>query len=191
MDRTTPKHPPQDLIRRSLLGDQDAFEEIFEQYKNLVYKTAFLMLGDSQDGEDVLQAVFIKVYTSLASYEPSKGAFTTWLHRITVNACLNRRRKQRFKLFSFSKHFEARTAKPSPEAQAIENLTLSQALEELSLKLRAVVVLRYYLGLSYKEIAEALQIPLGTVKSRLAQALDKLGKTLKSAEAQGLKEVAE
>ncbi|MBW8009960.1 MAG: RNA polymerase sigma factor [Chloroflexi bacterium] len=117
--------------------------------------------------------------------------FTTWLHRITVNACLNRQRKQRFKLFSFSKQFKARTAKPSPEVQAIENLTLSQTLEELSVKLRAVIVLRYYLDLSYKEIAETLQIPLGTVKSRLAKALDKLGNTLIIAEVHGLKEVAE
>lgn len=73
MDRTTPKHPPQDLIRRSLLGEQAAFEEIFQQYKNLVYKTAYLMLGNTQDAEDVLQLVFIKVYTALASYDTGRG----------------------------------------------------------------------------------------------------------------------
>ena len=191
MDRTTPKHPPQDLIRRSLLGDQSAFEEIFQEYKNLVYKTAYLMLGNNEDAEDILQAVFIQVYKSLGSYDPTKGAFTTWLHRITVNACLNWQRKQKFKLLSFSKQFEARTAKPSPEVQVIENLALRQALEELSIKLRAVIVLRYYWSLSYKEIAETLQIPLGTVKSRLAQALEKLGNLLRSDEILGLKEVAE
>jgi len=83
-----------DLIQRSQSGDEQAFAALFHQYKNLVYKTAYLILGDAHEAEDVLQEVFIKVYRSLHTFQPKKGAFTTWLYRITINHCLNRRRKR-------------------------------------------------------------------------------------------------
>jgi RNA polymerase sigma-70 factor (ECF subfamily) len=108
MKTAIPKNPSQYLIQRSLTGDQQAFGEIFHQYKNLVYKTAVLMLGNPQDAEDVLQSVFMKVYKSLASYSSPKGAFSTWLHRITVNQCLNYRRRQRFRLVPLPRAFRGK-----------------------------------------------------------------------------------
>jgi len=174
-----PKSPPKNLIQRSLAGDQDAFGEIFHDYKNLVYKTAFLMLGNNEDAEDILQSVFLLVYNSLSSYDSSKGAFTTWLHRITINQCLNIRRRRRFNLVSMTSWVENILVSPSShEKQIEEEQFIEHALSNLSEKLRAIVILRYYWEMSYAEIASSLEIPLGTVKSRLSQALDGLAETL-------------
>src|SRR5688572_28580212 len=81
-----------EVIRRSQAGDPASFAALFDQYKNLVFKTAYLMLGDAPEAEDALQEVMWQVYRSRQSYYPHRGAFTTWLHRLTVNHCLNRQR---------------------------------------------------------------------------------------------------
>ena len=83
------------IIIRAQAGDREAFAILFEQYKNLVYKTAYLMLGESAEAEDALQEIFVQVYRSLSGFDPGKAAFTTWLYRVTFNYCLNHRRKKR------------------------------------------------------------------------------------------------
>ncbi len=171
---------PVDLIIRSQAGDQEAFAAVFHQYKNLVYKTAYLMLGSACDAEDTLQEVFLQVHKSLFSYDPSKGAFTTWLHRITVNYCLNRRRKRGLLALSLDKLSPAPASDRSGsiEDRLGEEEEMRGVLRRLSEKLRAVVVLRYYWDLSHAEISQVLGIPLGTVKSRLDLALKTLRKEL-------------
>jgi len=157
------------LIHRSQAGDKEAFTELFYKYKNLVYKTAYLMLGNADDTEDMLQEVFIKVHKSLSTFQPSKGVFTTWLHRITVNHCLNRlRRRHLFTLpldeipsSSLTDH------SPSPESQLMKEETVQQALNQLSDKLRVVVILRYYWDLPYAGIAQILDIPLAVCRRKL------------------------
>ena len=81
-----------DVIQRSQRGDGDVFAELFHQHKNLVYRTVYLITGSAQEADDILQEVFIRVHRSLNTYDMSKGAFTTWLYRITVNLCLSRQR---------------------------------------------------------------------------------------------------
>jgi RNA polymerase sigma-70 factor (ECF subfamily) len=173
------------LIHRSQVGDSHAFTELFEQYKNLVFRVALLMLDDPDEAEDALQEVFIQVYRSLHTYDPQKGAFTTWLHQITVNHCLNRKRKRWLGLIPLEhipqKSLAARSR--SIEDRFAEDESLRRALNRLSDKLRAVVVLRYYAELSYAEIAQALGIPIGTVQSRLNQAMGTLREALKETEA--------
>ncbi len=164
------------LIRRSLAGDESAFAALFHQYKNLVFKTAFLMLGNAGEAEDVLQEVFLEVHRSLSSYQASKGAFSTWLHRITVNDCISWQRKWRrgwrrgfMNLASLSHYPEVSVSGHEQTTEDIDSVR--RALGSISNKLRAVVVLRFYWDLSYAEIAQAVNIPIGTVKSRLNQAL--------------------
>ena len=170
------------LIHSSQAGDEEAFAALFHKYKNLVYKTAYLMLGNANEAEDALQEVFLKVHKSLSTFQPSKGAFTTWLHRITVNHCLNRRRKRR--IFALSLDEISPTSltghSPSPESKLAEEETVQQALKRLSEKQRTVAILRYYWELSYAEIAQILDIPVGTVKSRLNLALKTLRKELET-----------
>jgi RNA polymerase sigma-70 factor, ECF subfamily len=168
------------LIRRSLAGDDNAFATLFHQYKNLVFKTAFVMLGSRDEADDLLQDVFLEVHRSLSGYQASKGAFSTWLYRITVNDCLSWKRKRRFLLFSFDE-FRAESLPDAGRTHEEQTETADQvlkAMSHLSPKLRAVVALRYYRDVSYAEIATILSIPIGTVKSRLCQALELLRKHL-------------
>lgn len=162
------------LIQRSKAGDQNAFGEIFEQYKNLVYKTAYLLLDNPYEAEDAIQEIFVKVYRSLDQYQPSKSAFSTWLYRITVNHCLNQRRKPLLALATLEKSRSLSQPLRTLEDQFADEQAIQQALNCLSAKLRAVIVLRYYHELSYAEIAQILEIPLGTVQSRLNQGMKKI-----------------
>lgn len=165
------------LIRRWHAGDQDAFDQLFERYKNLVFHTAFLILNNTHDAEDIMQDVFVQVHRSLNSYDPAKGALSTWLHRITVNKCLNH---QRHWLFSVTRLDEIPEQKLFVvDDQNIDLDSVQQALSKLSVKLRAVVVLRFYWELSYAEMSEVLNLPLGTIKSRLNYALRALQTNLK------------
>ncbi|MBN1427254.1 MAG: sigma-70 family RNA polymerase sigma factor [Anaerolineae bacterium] len=155
--------------------DEETFATLFQQYKNLVFKTAYLMLGNAADAEDALQEVFLSVHCSLNTFDPSRAAFTTWLYRITVNHCLNRRRKRNILELPLG---DVQGHHPSPESQIMKDQALEQLLNSLSDKLRAVVVLRYYADLPYADIGEILDVPLGTVKSRLSQALCNMRKSL-------------
>jgi RNA polymerase sigma factor (sigma-70 family) len=168
-----------DIIQRSQQGDTEAFAALYDRYKNLVYKTAYLMNHDSQEAEDSLQEVFMLVYKALPNFDPAKGAFTTWLYRITMNHCLNQRRKYRPPQQSLDDDALDIAAEPSTtNTNPLETEAVRQAIAALSDKLRAVVILRYYGDLPYAEIAEALNIPLGTVKSRLDLALRTLNQRL-------------
>jgi len=174
-----------DLIQRYRAGEEGAFADLFHQYKNLVYRNAYLLLGDAQAAEDALQEVFVKVYRSLDTFDPEKGAFTTWLRRITVNHCLNVRRKRpASSLETLASKLSLSAATPQsllPEELVISQEqveTLWQAVQHLSLPLRVVVILRYYQELPYQEIAQVLNIPLGTVKWRLHEALKVLRQEL-------------
>ncbi len=167
------------LIQRSQAGDEQAFAALFEQYKNLVYKTAYLMLDHTQEAEDALQEVFIQVHDALPTYDPAKGAFTTWLYRVTVNYCHNRlRQRQPVQAITDLPSGLLSDDGPPLEKQLAERAMMQQAMERLSPKLRITVILRYYAGLSYAEIAEVLAIPEGTVKSRLHQAIKQLREVL-------------
>jgi RNA polymerase sigma-70 factor (ECF subfamily) len=168
-----------DTVQRCQAGEEGAFEALFEEYKNLVYRTAYLMLGTTHEAEDALQEVFLKVHRSLRSYDPRKGAFTTWLHRITMNHCLNQRRKRHpAPLESVDAGEALASQQPSAEQRVESDDSLRRALAHLSQKLRAVLVLRYYLDLSYDEISQILGAPVGTVKSRIHSALAALRREL-------------
>lgn len=169
-----------DLISLSQAGDREAFAALFEQYKNLVYKSAYLFLGDAHEAEDALQEVFLLVHKSLASFDPRKGAFTTWLHRITLNFCLNHRRRRQH--HSSLEDISPAPSTVFPSVRLAEEDSLWQATRSLSDKQQAVVLLRYYWELPYAEIASILEVPLGTVKSRLDLALKTLRKILEEQE---------
>lgn len=177
-----------DPIHRCQAGDEAAFAVLFDQYKNLVYKTAYLMLGSTEDAEDALQEVFLQVHRSLARFDPTKGNFTTWLHRLTVNHCLNRRRKSRLAPLPLDDAVLPSLSQrgPSPDDQMDEREALRHALAQLTEKQRTLVILRYYGGLSYAEIAQVLDIPTGTVRSRLNQATRMLRKRMQAAPASHL-----
>jgi RNA polymerase sigma-70 factor (ECF subfamily) len=169
------------IIIRAQSGDREAFAILFGQYKNLVYKTAFLMLGESAEAEDALQEIFVQVYKSLSGFDPRKAAFTTWLYRITFNYCLNHRRKRHHETVPLE-GISAALRSEFPVARLADEEIIQQALRKLTDKQRAVVILRYFWDLPYAKIAQILEIPLGTVKSRLDLALKTLRNVLEEQE---------
>ena len=175
------------VVEKWQAGDISAFEAFFQQYQRLVFKTAYLMSGNKEEAEDILQEVFVTVWKSRHSFDPAKGKLTTWLYRITVNQCVDRHRKKQPAFLSLEKaeedglHLAERGSSESAEDYLIskwEYERLIKAVNSLDGKHRPVLVLRYFDDLSYSEIAHVLEIPQGTVKSRINQALKSLREQL-------------
>ncbi len=169
-------------------GDMNAFEMLFHQYEKLVFRTAYLIMGRRETAEDILQEVFTSAWRSRQTYDPNKGKLTTWLHRITLNECS----RKKYRKTSTTISLEEKGIDPpemryqsQPEEILINKLEyerLLRALDALDIKHRSVLVLRYFNDLSYQEIAETLEISLGTVKSRLHQSLRYLKERMNTGE---------
>lgn len=161
-------------------SDISAFETIFQDYRRMVFKTAYLMTGRKEEAEDILQEVFVSVWRSRDTFNPKKGKLTTWIYRITVNQCLSRRRKKKLAPLSLEdKSIDLPDMKPEEQPEKVlvirlEYERLMKAMNALDSKHRSVLILRYFNDLSYDEIAQVIGVPLGTVKSRISQALRSL-----------------
>lgn len=175
------------LIGRFQSGDPSAFGDIILKYQDKIYNLCRYMLGNADDAEDAAQDVFLKAYQALPKFQP-KASLYTWLYRIAANTCMDYRRKPVLEsLFGRSEEGERfihdrPTEAPSPERlyQARQmDRALRECLGRLSAKLRAVIVLREVEDLSYEEIADTLEISMGTVKSRMARAREELQDCMK------------
>ena len=171
-------------------GDTGAFEALFRQHEKLVFRTAYLITGSKEAAEDALQEVFISVWKSKHTYDPNKGKLTTWLHRITVNQCSRGKAGKAPAAVSLEEKgvdLPEMQQRLQPEEVVINKLEydrLLRAMDKLDTRHRSVLVLRYFNDLSYQEIAKALEIPLGTVKSRLNQSLRYLKEQMNTGEAE-------
>jgi RNA polymerase sigma-70 factor (ECF subfamily) len=183
---------------------EQQFDAIFSQYGDFVYTIALALLNNVQDSEDAVQEVFMRVYRSLGSYDEVQGSMEQWLHTILLNYCRDKWRKRR--LFSIPISLLARnyngkddregdwenvlaragnaiSHEPTPDVAALRHEMQSElwaAINQLDERLRRVVVLRYYIGLSGTEVADTLGLPEGTIYSRLHHARSELQKLLKS-----------
>jgi len=176
-----------DLIERFQNGETSAFGEIVLKYQDKIYNLCRHMLGNAHDAEDAAQDVFLKAYQALPKFRPDASLYT-WLYRIATNTCIDYKRKPIFEsLFGDSGEGERlvhdlASDAPSPE-KLYQSKQIGQALQvclgKLSPKLRAIIVLKEVEELSYEEIAETLDISMGTVKSRIARARDDLQKCMK------------
>lgn len=157
------------LVRRCLRGDRQAFEQLVVRYQKPVFNVALRMLRDTQDALDVAQITFLKAFEHLAGYDPT-FKFYSWIYRIAVNESLNSRASR--KAFD-SVDGEEPDEAPGPDRQVEAEQTrreIEDALMRLSPELRAVVVLRHFMHLSYQDMAVVLELPEKTVKSRLYSA---------------------
>lgn len=170
------------LVERAKRGDVEAFEQLISQHQKTVYNIAYRLTGNHEDASDVAQEAFIRAYSSLAEFR-GDSSFATWLYRIVNNACLDelrKRKRQRVTYIDESVTMDdgemsrqlADTA-DGPE-QALERVEIQRAVQDsiksLDDEYRVVLVMRDIQGYSYNEIADALGINLGTVKSRLNRA---------------------
>jgi RNA polymerase sigma-70 factor, ECF subfamily len=166
MDRTEETQ----LIARTCQGDQAAFGQLVERHRGRLLRVCFRLLGNVEDAKDVAQDAFLQAYVNLDRFRVD-ARFSTWLYRIAVNLCLNALRRRGARSEPLAEALP--DPGPTPDrAYAQRELAhrLDAALEQLSPELRLAAVLRDCLGLSYAEIAQVLDIPLGTVKSRLSAA---------------------
>jgi RNA polymerase sigma-70 factor (ECF subfamily) len=170
--------PPPDavetLIQRCLSGDQAAWEAIVRQYRRKVFNTAYKFVGKHDEAEDLTQDIFLKIYKSLNTFD-RRANFQTWLISVSRNLCIDHYRSVRKERETIDRGVDAADLSPaSTEAGPVAQLEqrdrvtlLRQALAELPDTLRTAVVMRDLQELSYHEIAEKLQLPEGTVKSRI------------------------
>lgn len=180
------------LIRRFQHGQQRAFEALYDRFKDSVYRTALFVTRNSSEAEEAVQETFLDVLRALPHYRVEGPArFETWLYRVTVNRCRSRMRRKRLPSAEWDEFEERLERIPEenpdhdPEGVALQReraLALWQAVDGLPETHRVVVLLRYQQGLSYSEIAQALEISEGTVKSRLYNAHLKLRELLQVAE---------
>ena len=184
--------PEEQLIRRAQQGDNDAFEQLLLLHQKKVYNLCLRMSANPDDALDLSQEAFIKAWRSIGQYQ-FEASFSTWLFRLTSNVCIDHlRRKKRRQETSLTESFDDSDegeeftlpdAAPLPEEQAITNetkLALAQAMERLGPEHREILQLRVVEDLPYEQIAEILDIRVGTVKSRLARARLSLRKILKA-----------
>jgi RNA polymerase sigma-70 factor, ECF subfamily len=181
------------VVRRCLDGDSAAWAELVKAQHRRVYGLCYRFTGSSHDAEDLTQEVFLKVYGNLASFDLSRGSFPTWLTTLTRNLLVDhfRRGRQQRATDSLDAGWEDSSelqisdrladSKPSPHhhaaAREIERM-VQQALTKISPELREAVILRDLQDLDYKEIAQVLRIPEGTVKSRISRGRAELARLL-------------
>ena len=157
------------LVRRCRDGDRAAFEQLVIRYEKPVYNAALRLLRDPEDAQDVAQTTFMRAFEHLADYDPN-FKFYSWIYRIAVNESLNvLGRRRPYQQISG----EEADGAPGPE-RLIEGEqarhAIDDALARISPELRAVIVLRHYMHLSYQDMSEVLVLPEKTVKSRLYSA---------------------
>jgi len=165
-----------ELVARAAGGDEAAFAAIVRRHERRVYNITYRMLGREEDARDATQDAFLSCYRKLSAFR-GEAAFTTWLHRIAVNASYDLLRKRKGAPLS-----REEAPEPAPEPDHAEATTtaidVQRALLSVSLDYRAVLILHDVQGRPYEEVAEILQVPVGTVKSRLHRGRVALGRAL-------------
>jgi RNA polymerase sigma-70 factor, ECF subfamily len=173
-----------DLIEACKRGETSAFRLIYESYKDKVHSLSYYMTGDREAAKDITQQVFLKVFTSILTFQ-YKASFSSWLFRLAVNVCRDYQRStQRMKLFSNDVRLSLTTCNSEPSLE--ENYfkqrvseTVQKVVMKMSPKLRTVIILKYIEELSYSQIAELLGCSIGTVSSRLNRGHKILAEELK------------
>jgi RNA polymerase sigma-70 factor (ECF subfamily) len=190
------------LVRQCMAGDQQAWQQLVVSQHRRIYAICYRFTGSATDAEDLTQDVFLKLYRNLASFDTHKGSFQTWITTLARNLLVDHFRRTRADRAtdSLDASFGAEgngdglnagdrlaDPHPSPEAHAsgLElKARIQQALAQLSPELREAVVFRDLEDMDYKEIAQVLRIPEGTVKSRISRGRGELARLLQRIEGQ-------
>ncbi len=178
-------------IKQVKKGDQNAFAEIVELFKDKVYQLCYRMVGNAHDAEDIAQEAFIRAYVNINSYDTNRK-FSTWLYRIATNLSIDRLRKRKPDYFldaeidgteGLTMYSQVPSDEPQPD-EMVETLEfqewIQQEINELPIMYRSVIVLKYIEELSLKEIGDILDLPIGTVKTRIHRGREALRKRLRN-----------
>ncbi|HHW36486.1 MAG TPA: RNA polymerase sigma factor SigW [Bacillales bacterium] len=178
-------------IKQVKKGDQNAFAEIVELFKDKVYQLCYRMVGNAHDAEDIAQEAFIRAFVNINSYDTNRK-FSAWLYRIATNLSIDRLRKKKPDYFldaeiegteGLTMYSQIPTGELQPD-EMVENLEfqewIQQGINELPVMYRSVIVLKYIEELSLKEIGDILDLPIGTVKTRIHRGREALRKRLRN-----------
>jgi len=174
--------PDEIIVERALTGDAEAFGEIVRRWERRIFALTYGMLGREEDARDATQETFLAAFRNLRGFR-GEAKVSSWLHRIAVNQCITRQRRARVRNESalddeteqssgFAAPVDYSPAKVAEGRQ--RTAAVRRALNGLPLELRQVVVMKEFEELTFREIAEALELPLSTVKSRLYTGLKQL-----------------
>jgi RNA polymerase sigma factor (sigma-70 family) len=175
-------------------GDQKAYAELMSRYKDSIYFMLLKMVNNRDDADDLTIEAFGKAFKNIRQYTPDY-AFSTWLFKIATNNCIDFIRKKRKQTFSIDKGIETddggelnvdiKSSQPDPEENMMKKqkvMMMRDVVERLKPRYRKLVELRYFQERSYEEIAEELNLPLGTVKAQLFRAREFLYQIMKNSE---------
>jgi RNA polymerase sigma factor (sigma-70 family) len=174
-----------ELIARARGGDEAAYRVLLEKYQRPVFSICLRMVRNREEAEDLAQDAFMKVFAMLDRYNPSY-AFSSWLFKITSNLCIDAIRKRRVETLpmdqpvqsdggEYARQYESPDDDPARVFDKSEKMKqLSEAVDSLPPHYRVMILLRHQEDLSYEEIAETLEVPLGTVKARIHRAREML-----------------
>ena len=174
------------LIARATSGDPAAFNSLMQQHEGRMYAVALRMCANREDAQDCLQEAMLRIYRAISGFK-GESSFATWVYRITMNTCLDELRKRKNRQSTSLDNLLDMGWSPTdetnvPEKHAIRNESrraLQSAIANLPEDMRSAIVLRDIEGLSYDEIAQALGINIGTIKSRISRGREKLREKLK------------
>jgi RNA polymerase sigma-70 factor (ECF subfamily) len=178
------------LVKKAKEGDGKAYDELTLLYKDAVYGIIYRMVHNKQESEDLTQEAFIKAYNSINSFNEDY-AFSTWLFKIATNNCIDFFRKRKLKTYSMDQtikykddEIQQEYADEDPTADNImladeKSKMIHNAILDLPEKYKTAIILRHQDEKSYEEIAQILDLPLGTVKARIFRAREMLKKSLK------------
>jgi RNA polymerase sigma factor (sigma-70 family) len=179
-----------ELIEKALAGKQGAYKELLNRHRQAIYHIIFRIVRDKEVTADLVQETFMKAFGSLRTYR-SDYKFSTWLYRISANCAIDYLRKQRIRTLSLDAPTETSDGRVeievadnsfNPEKDLLDRerrLSINDAIESLPEKYRQVITYRHKDNKSYEEIADALDIPIGTVKARIFRARELLKKKLR------------
>lgn len=165
-------------INEVLKGNQDSFEEIVTLFQHRLYHVCFRMLGNRQEAEDIAQEAFVRAYINIHTFD-QKRKFSTWIFRIATNLCIDRIRKKKPDYYldanvpgteglTMYSQIEAPGKLPEEEVERMEaQERIQYEISRLSDRYRSVIILRYIEELPLQEISDILELPLGTVKTRV------------------------
>jgi RNA polymerase sigma-70 factor (ECF subfamily) len=171
------------IVERALTGDAEAFGEIVRRWERRIFALTYGMLGREEDARDATQETFLAAFRNLRGFR-GEAKVSSWLHRIAVNQCISRQRRSKVRSETALDDEEEKHASsfvtsvsysPARVAEGRqETLAVRRAINSLPVELRQVVVMKEFEELTFREIADALDLPLSTVKSRLYTALKQL-----------------
>jgi RNA polymerase sigma-70 factor (ECF subfamily) len=181
----------QELIAQALNGSQKAYTLLTERHRASVYHIVYKIVRDAETANDLVQETFMKAFASLASYR-SDYRFSTWLYKIAANCSIDHLRKRRIQALSLERHLDENSDQAKIEVpdysyhperdleRKEQRFSIEEAIESLPPKYREVIIYRHKDDKSYEEIADLLNMPIGTVKARIFRARELLKKKLKS-----------